>query len=197
MEGLLNLDREILLFINGLHNPWLDSLMVLISGKLTWVPVYVAVLVLLFKKLGWRNALVSVLVCVLVVVAADQLSSSLLKPLVGRLRPCHEPGLDGLLHLVDGKCGGQFGFVSSHASNFAGMGIFIWAVLFRNSKSKLALAMIPFALVGYSRIYLGVHYPLDVVCGGALGIAAGLSGAAVYRLVSAQLPKVIHKPKTQ
>jgi undecaprenyl-diphosphatase len=112
-------------------------------------------------------------VILVMITLTDQLST-LMKNTTERLRPCHEPALDGLVHLVNNKCGGQFGFVSSHAANTVALAFFIIMMLPRGYKN-LRLELIAFALINiYSRVYLGAHYPLDVLCGAFLGYLIGL-----------------------
>lgn len=147
-----------------------------ISGKIIWAPLYLAILVFLgisFK----RKFLIILLFIILAVTLADQVSVQLFKNFVQRLRPCHEPSLEGLIHLVNGECGGKFGFVSSHATN--SFNVALISLLFIR-KRWFTISIILWAIVvGYSRIYLGVHYPGDVICGSLLGTLIGWS---IYRL---------------
>ena len=111
-----HLDQQLLLFINSLNTPFWDKVMYAISGKLIWAPLYLAALIYIgmrYKRKFW----VILLFVILAVAMADQFSVQLFKNMFHRLRPCHEPSLQGMLHLVRGECGGLYGFVSSHASN--------------------------------------------------------------------------------
>lgn len=183
-EELIHIDQQWLLAINGCHAPWADTLMWIISGKLTWLPLYALLIALIFircKKRGWLMALI-----VLVAVAgsaglADFISSGIIKHAVGRLRPTHEPALAGLIHLVNGYTGGQYGFVSSHAANTMACALsfsLFWAYTSDNKKRAHLTVTLPLmvwvALNCYSRMYLGVHYPGDIIGGLVVGATVAL-----------------------
>lgn len=174
------LDQQLFLFLNSLNSPFFDQLMHAISGKLIWAPLYLAILVYLGVKYK-RRFIIILLIIILGVTLADQISVHLFKNVFQRLRPCHEPSLEGLVHLFNGECGGQYGFVSSHATNSFNIAL-ISLLLIR--KKWVTIAIIVWALiVGYSRIYLGVHYPGDVICGSMLGALVGWSMYQLYLLV--------------
>ena len=146
-----------------------------LSGKIIWVPLYLSILIYMGIKYK-RKFLIILLFIILAATLADQ-SSVLVKNLVERLRPCHEPSLQGLVHLVNGECGGKFSFVSSHATN--SFDVALLSLLFIR-KGWFTISIVLWALVvGYTRIYLGVHYPGDVVCGSLLG---ALIGWGIYEL---------------
>jgi undecaprenyl-diphosphatase len=173
---LERLDQQLFLFLNSLNSPFWDQVMHAISGKVIWAPLYLSILIFLGIKYK-RKFLIILLFIILAVTLADQFSVQLFKNLVQRLRPCHEPSLEGLVHLVNGECGGQFGFVSSHATN--SFNVALISLLFIK-KRWYTISIILWALVvGYSRIYLGVHYPGDVICGSLLGTLIGWS---IYKL---------------
>jgi undecaprenyl-diphosphatase len=177
LEKIIQLDTALFLFLNGLHFPALDPIMVFISGKLTWLPFYLFLVFLMYRKFGWRLVWV-LLGAALVVTLADQTSVHLFKNVFERLRPCHNPEIRELIHLAASKCYGKFGFVSSHAANSFGVAVFL-ALAFKTrwfSWFILAWAL----LVSYSRIYLGVHYPADIIVGGLLGAVCGY---AVWNLL--------------
>jgi len=179
IEQLINTDISISLFLNSFHNVFFDVLMSYISGKFFWIPFYAFLLFLLIKQniKNKKKLIISIISVVLVIVLADQLSVHLFKNVFERLRPCHNPDLKGVLHTINGKCGGQFGFISSHAAN-----VFALAVLLLNifKNEKLTISLIVWAtIVSYSRIYLGVHYFGDVLVGALFGSVIGF---VVYKL---------------
>lgn len=166
---LASIDEKFFLLLNGAHLPWLDEPFRLISGRLIWIPFYVWLLWLLSVK--QRMGLWVTLVCiVLMIVVADQ-GSGLIKRLVMRLRPTHEPDIMEWVHTVRNYRGGKFGFISSHASNVFALAVFVSRAL----KSRpITVTMFAWAaVVSYSRIYLGVHYPGDILGGMLFGCAIG------------------------
>lgn len=167
------IDSQLFLWLNGLHTGWLDTVMVAITQMWPWIPVYVLLLYLVFKQYGKRGWWILLAVGV-VILCSDQLSAHVCKPLFHRLRPCFNPELEGLVHLPKGLPGGRYGFVSSHAANTFAVAAFLTAAL-RKSHKSIGWWLYAWALVSsYSRIYVGVHYPGDIVAGAALGVLIGL-----------------------
>lgn len=172
------IDKSIFLFLNGLNSPFWDVVMFQISKKLIWIPLYAFLLFILVRQFKIK-ALWLFLFVIAAIALSDQASVHLFKNVFQRLRPCHQDELMGLVHTVNGKCGGQYGFVSSHAANtFALAGFFF--LLFRKRLPYIAFGLLVWAvIVSYSRIYLGVHFPGDIICGGILGFALGSALAVI------------------
>lgn len=183
MKTLEALDRTAFLAINGWHAPWADGPMLLVSEMATWFPIYAFCLFLLQRRFGWRGLWWSIPVIGLMILCSDKGSVLLFKETVQRLRPCHEPSLQGLVHLVKDGCGGQFGFVSSHASNHFAIALFMIGVAGGSPRWAAPLLLLWAALIGYSRIYLGVHYPGDVLVGALFGAFIGLLFALLFRRI--------------
>lgn len=169
-EGALwDFDRELFVTLNNAGFEALDGFMLQVSGTLMWIPLYAALVFLLFKNFKTRDALVSVAFVVVLILLCDQLSVHAFKDVFQRLRPCHEPLLEGHVRLVKASCGGQFGFISSHATNTFGLAVFLGGILSKKY-TWISFALLLWAtLVSYSRIWLGVHYPLDILGGALLG----------------------------
>ena len=196
LEQLLHIDTEILLAINGWHAPWADTLMWIISAKATWIPLYLLLIGLLvwrYRKpamtsVKWLQrvpaCVVMIVVIGLAVGAADFIASGILKDLVARPRPTRVPELEGVLHLVNGYRSGRYGFVSSHAANTMVVAL-LFSLIWRNKIATVGL-MLWVAANCYSRMYLGVHYPTDILGGLIVGSLVAVVAYAMlvrYRLV--------------
>ena len=186
---LERLDQHLFLILNSYHNHFWDRLMLIISGILTWVPLYIAILISI--GIMYRRKFIIILLFIILAVAmTDQASVHLFKNVFQRLRPCHEPFLEGLVHLPNGRCGGLYGFVSSHAAN--SFNIALLSLLFIKKRWFTIMIILWALTVGYSRIYVGVHYPGDVICGSMLGT---LIGWGVYKLYILTDRNILQKRK--
>ena len=161
------LDTQAFLWLNAQHIDSLDPVMAWVSGRNSWFPLYAIII----GGLIWRyktRSLGMLLIIIFSVIISDQVCSSILKPLIHRLRPCHEPSIQNLVHVV-GNCGGQFGFCSSHAANTFALATCLF-LLIGKEFPMLIYFFIWAIIVSYSRIYVGVHYPLDVLAGAGIGV---------------------------
>lgn len=171
IEAIKNWDEAAFLWLNSFHSSALDPIVLQLTQTITWIPLYVLLLYLIYridpKNTAWILGGV-----MLTILLSDQVTSGLMKPYFERLRPCHDPRWDGMLHLY-GRCGGLYGFVSSHAANTFGLATFLTLKLGKNQKA-IAWMFLYALLVSYTRIYLGVHYPLDVFFGAVIGVLAAI-----------------------
>jgi undecaprenyl-diphosphatase len=172
-------DRDIFFIINGAHHPVLDVFMLLFSNKFAWFWFYMLILGMGFRKLGLKVFVFS-LFAISTVFLTDFISVHGFKEVFQRFRPCHNVDFGHLVRVING-CGGKFGFVSSHAANSAGLaslvamsGVLVYEMPIQRKFLFQALLFSYPVLNGYSRIYLGVHYPYDVAAGFALGSSIGL-----------------------
>lgn len=139
-----------------------------------WLPLYLALVYLIIKNKKWNTLYILVGVA-LTITLADQITSGFMKPFFARLRPSQESGLTGILHTVNNYKGGLYGFASSHAANTFGVAMFIW-LLFKRKYHWISVIFIWAAFIGYTRIYLGVHYPGDILVGAVIGLLCGWIG---------------------
>jgi undecaprenyl-diphosphatase len=170
IELLKHIDTQVLLYLNSLNSPFLDKVMWFISERNTWIPFYLVLLgfvIYKFKKQSW----IVLLAIIVLIVLSDQISSGIIKPLVERLRPSHDPVIGNQIHIVNNYRGGLYGFISSHAANTFAIAVFL-ALLFKRKVFTISI-IIWASIVSFSRIYLGVHYPGDVLCGAILGTGLG------------------------
>lgn len=167
MEQLIEWDKAVFLFLNNTHTPFWDHFMWIYTGRLTWVPLILSLLFVLFRK-NWKEALLVVVALALTITLCDQFASSLCKPYFARFRPAQDPEFSPFVQIVNGYRGGRYGFISSHAANSFGA-VVLLALIFRNR--LFTITAVVWAIVNcYSRIYLGVHYPGDILAGTVAGI---------------------------
>ena len=147
METLQQFDAGIFTAINGLHGTYFDSFMWVVTKIGTWIPMILMLLYLLYFKKGWRRTITMVLAIGVVILIADQVSAGIIKPLVERARPSHNPDLESTIHIVNGYRGGAYGFVSSHAANCFGIALFL-AMVFKNRAFTSPPQRCPCRMVG-------------------------------------------------
>ena len=181
MESFLNklksLDNSILLFINSRHSQFWDGFMMDISNRFIWIPLYLFLAFLIYREFGKKSWII-ILFAIIAVALSDQLASHLVKNIFMRYRPSHNLILSPQLHFVDDYKGGLYGFASSHASNTFSLTVFIMLLMPKNYK-LIAGLFCWVVIVCYSRMYLGVHYPSDIIGGALIGI---LSAWISFRL---------------
>ncbi len=174
------IDQDILFLINGANHPYFDNLMSLISGKLTWLPLYLIILYEFHKRVNSNRHLFAILLTIgITFFLTDFCCSQLIRPIFMRLRPvCIDNPIHTMVHAVEGyRQGASYGFPSCHASNTFGLATLVWLFL---RDRRTTIAMFSWAVIMcYSRVYLGVHYPGDVTCGALLGF---LIGAIMYAI---------------
>ncbi len=180
-KKLRQLDYEILHFINSHNSTWADKMMTLVSGQILWLPFFILIIILLFRV---PKPLRAILILVSAVAIADLTSVHLFKNVFERLRPCHNQSLPFTLHLINNYCGGKYGFISSHASNFFAIASFSSFVIKKKWFTILSFSIA--ILVIYSRVYLGVHYPSDVLGGAIWGFLLGFVFFKLYLLTLKQ-----------
>ena len=183
LDNLITKDRNLLVELNALGTEQWDPFWLFITNQFNWAPIFIIVLAFVFKFYGWKKAVVIILTIALCVTFADQFVN-LIKNSVERLRPNRDPSLNQIIRVV--KNSGSFSFVSGHATNSFANTVFLILTLRKHTKWIYLLLIWPF-LFAYSRVYLGVHFPLDITAGMGLGI---LIGIAFYQLSKIFLKKV-------
>lgn len=187
IDQLLELNDRVLLTINSAHTGFLDSFMMIATNRWTWVPLYVAAFVYLIYRFGWLRAVSVLAVAGLTIAAVDQLCGSLIRDSLQILRPSNPDNpLSAQIQIVDGYRGGRYGFPSCHAANCTALMMVLGAVM-RRRWAWLVLAA--YVLLNcYSRLYLGVHYPSDILAGGALGALIGYAMGRLALYIMRRLP---------
>jgi len=186
LDYLIELDRNITLAINGSDSLVMDSIMMMISSTITWLPLGLFVLWLVYRNYGWKTLLFVAIAIGLCIFFADFVSSGIVKPLVCRWRPSNDPDIKYMVDVVDGYRGGRYGFFSSHAANTMSVAVFL-SMLFK--RRLLTCLIVSWSLLNcWSRIYLGVHYFGDVTIGIIWGVIVGLGVYALFYRFSKPKP---------
>ena len=186
LQDLLNLDQELFLYLNGLGNPAWDNFWQFISSKFSAIPLYLFLLILSYRKFGLKRTVILVISVAILITVSDQVSN-LFKYGTARLRPCHDPTISAVMRLVKSYCGGKYGYFSAHAANSFALAAFFGIILKSEIKGILFFLTLWAALVAYSRVYIGVHFPLDILTGAILGFFLGGLFAKLFIFVLRKL----------
>ena len=171
MEEIILEDKKVFLYLNNLGNSSFDQFWMMISATWIWVPLYIIFCYFLYKNFKLKSLLYILLFIAIGVTVSDQLAG-IFKYGVGRLRPCHDPSVRHYMRIV--KCGGRFGFYSAHASNTFFLATFL-SILLKSKLNWFPYAIFVWAAtVAYSRVYLGVHFPIDILVGAFVGVLLGV-----------------------
>lgn len=180
MDRLQELDTQLFLFFNGLNHQFVDPFMAAFSGRWIWVPLYVALAAVVVWRYGWKRGFVIIAMIGIAVGAADYISASIIRPVIQRMRPANlDNPLSDLVHVVSGYRGGRYGFPSCHAANTVALAI---ATSLTLRTRGWTVAVVAWALMQcYSRVYLGVHYPGDLMAGAVVGTITSLTAYFAVR----------------
>lgn len=178
LEKELAIERDAFFFLNGSDSSYLDSFMWLYSGKVVWLPLAVFIMAVLIYKKNWREYFLIFLSIALVITLCDQFASHVCKPFFSRFRPTHHPDFMDQVKIVFDYRGGMYGFISSHAANAFGFATFM-SLLFRYKFFTCSIFTWSI-LTSYTRIYLGVHFISDIICGMLAGLFLGYLVYIVY-----------------
>lgn len=185
LDNLIAIDQQILLAINGIHCYFLDIIMIFATMKFGWIPFYLYLLFLVYKKYDKRIWLVLIIVA-LTVTMSDQGSVHLFKNVFQRLRPCHNPEIASLLYTPMG-CGGLYGFISGHASSSFAIAT-LMILLLKDKYRWIIPVMIVYAvLVSISRVYVAVHYPSDITAGAIFGVLIGIITFNLFKTINKRI----------
>ena len=171
MEEIILEDKQAMIFLNNLGSSTFDPFWILVSEKWFWIPLYIIFLYFLYKNFNKKSLFYILLFVALGITASDQIAN-IFKFGFERLRPCHDPSLEGLLREV--KCGGKFGFYSAHSSNSFFVATYLTILLGKKIKQLPYFLFVWAAIVAYSRVYLGMHFPGDIIVGAIMGILLAL-----------------------
>ncbi|MBQ0767754.1 MAG: phosphatase PAP2 family protein [Bizionia sp.] len=178
LEQLIQLDKDLFLYLNGMGNVYWDAFWMFYTAKFNWIPLYAVLVFLMYKKLNSKMFVLTLITIVLMITFTDQVTN-LFKHGLKRFRPCHDESLVDIMRLVKSHCGGQYGYFSGHASNSMAVAIFTGKMLQYRFKYLIYIMIVWSLFMAYSRIYIGVHFPLDILSGLIFG---GVSGYGFYRL---------------
>lgn len=189
MEMLQNIDRNLFHFLNGFHSSFFDHVMYYGSKGILWTPLYLILVFLVARKYRWQTLIV-IITATLMITVSDQLAN-VSKELFQRLRPSYEPGLP--VHLVNAYKGGMYGFYSAHASTTFAIAVFLIMLMERYHSFFFIPVILWACFMSYTRIYLGVHYPGDIIAGAIIGSLLGYSSAKFFFFSAAYLKRRFSK----
>ena len=188
LQRLIDIDKQLMLALNGSNSLYMDGVMKIYTSTVVWIPVALVLLFIVLKNNTPRASLLVVLGVALTILASDQVSSGFIKPLVGRLRPSLDPEFMHLIDTFNNYRSGSYSFTSSHACNSFAIAMFV-SLLIRNK--ALSLSMLAWAAINsYSRIYLGVHFPGDILCGAILGTTIGTITYWIYSILHRKIESI-------
>lgn len=179
IEKILQLDQQLFIFLNGLGSETFDGFWLFITKQINWIPVFLIILYLVFKNLGWRHALLIIIIIALLLTVSDQ-TINLVKHYFQRARPGNNPEIEHLMRVVQKR--NSYSFFSGHAGNSMGVAMLLFLILRRYLKYMGFIFLWPL-IFAYSRIYLGLHYPLDIFCGYCFGVLTGILFYQLYKIV--------------
>ncbi len=179
-QQIKDIDQALFYQINGVwHHPVLDAVLPWTRHSNNWIPLYIGLLGWLFYQIGWKT-LKWLLFALINVGLTDQISSSVFKPFFHRLRPCNDPALVGKTRLLLDQCAGGFSFTSSHAANHFGIAMFIFMTWGVTQKNYTRFFFMWAGIIAFAQIYVGVHYPFDIIGGTIIGLISGFTMSKAY-----------------
>jgi len=172
IDDIITYDKTLFVYLNNLGSHEFDFIWIILSNKLTNIFLYLGAVLLFFKSNNSKSTGMLVLLILIMIIFTDQ-TTNLFKDGFSRLRPCHDPFVSDIARLVKESCGGLYGFFSAHASNSFALASFFFFVYYKIIQRKIILFFVLASLVSYSRVYIGVHYPLDIITGSVFGFVSG------------------------
>ncbi len=185
MNSILDWEKHIFIFLNNLGCEPYDAFWLFLSERFTWIPTYFLLLLIVYHTFGTKTFFRIIIFIFITILISDQLTSTVFRPLIARPRPCHDAEILTQIRLLREGCGGAFGFWSAHASNAFALAVFLGNIFYKKYKYAIYLLLIWASLVAYSRIYIGVHLPFDIIAGAIFG---SLIGYSMYKIFSMIFP---------
>jgi undecaprenyl-diphosphatase len=177
LEKIIAIDKDLLVFLNGLGSESFDGFWLIITKQVYWTPYFLLVFYFFAKKIGWKNFLIALVFIALLILVSDQ-TSNFFKNHFQRLRPCNDLDLKNIIRIV--KPSDSYSFFSGHATNSMATTVFVFLIIRRYYKYALLLFLFPL-IFAFSRIYLGLHFPTDILTGYAFGATFGFVFYKIYQ----------------